>query len=86
MTDHSILSAGAPDLPFQGPARTITGLFDFVFVTAPKALKRAVLAHNLVVALDGLDDAQLAALGVSRENLAAYVAEKTGVLPKKAGN
>jgi hypothetical protein len=80
MTDHSILTPGFPDFPFKREAQLVTRIYKFIAVTAPSALAVAIEARNLVDALNGLNDNQLAGLGIERTGIAAYAATKTGLL------
>ena len=80
MTDHSILTPGFPDFPFKGEARLVSRIYNFIAVTVPSALAVAIQARNLVDALNGLNDNQLAGLGIERTEIAVYAATKTGIL------
>ena len=70
MTDHSILSPGLPELPFEREARLITRVITFLGTKAPKALGNAIAAHDIYQTVDGLNDEQLAALGIARDQAA----------------
>lgn len=80
MTDHSILTPGLPELPFQEEARLITRIISFFGTKAPQTLATAVAARNLFEAVSGLDDEQIAELGIDRTGIARYAAEKSGVI------
>ncbi|MDX1483545.1 MAG: hypothetical protein R3229_03590 [Alphaproteobacteria bacterium] len=80
MTDHSILKPELPDLPFQEEARLLTKIINFFGTVAPTALAQAIEARNLFEALDNLNDAQLAALGVERSEIGVLVLEKSGLI------
>ena len=79
MTDHSILTPGLPELPFQEEARLISRIINFFGTKAPRALGTAIATRNLYVAMSGLDNQQIAALGIDRSGIPAYAAEKTGL-------
>ena len=79
MTDHSILIAALPELPFQEEARLISRIITFFGTKAPRTLGTAIAARNLYEAVSEFNDAQIAALGIDRTGIAAYAAEKTGL-------
>ena len=80
MTDHSILTPGLPELPFQEEARLISRVITFFGTKAPEALSTAIAARNLYETISGLNDEQIATLGIDRTGIAAYAAEKTGLI------
>lgn len=80
MTDHSILTPGLPELPFREEARLVTRIIAFFGTQAPKALRSAIAARNLYETVSGLNDNQIAALGIDRPGIAAYAAEKSGLI------
>lgn len=84
MTDHSILTPGLtpglPELPFQQEARLITRVITLFGTKVPKALRSAIAARNIYEAMSGLNDEQLAALGIERTGIPAFAAKKAGLL------
>lgn len=80
MTDHSILTPGLPKLPFEEEARLISRVIAFFGTKRPRVLGSAIAARNLFEAVSSLDDGQIAALGIDRAGIAAFTAEKTGII------
>ncbi len=80
MTDHSILTPALPELPFQAEARLITRVLNFFGTTVPQVIGRAIATRDIFEAVSRLDDAQLSDLGLDRTAIAAYAAEKSGLL------
>ncbi|MCZ6813530.1 MAG: hypothetical protein O7F14_05705 [Alphaproteobacteria bacterium] len=46
----------------------------------PKALRSAIAARDIYEAMSGLNDEQLAALGIERTGIPALAAKKSGLL------
>ena len=80
MTDHSILTPGLPELPFHDEARLITRVLNFFGTTLPQVIRSAIATRDIYEAMSRLDDEQLSALGIDRTTIAAYAAEKSGLL------
>jgi hypothetical protein len=64
------------DRPFDPYPRVIT----FFGTKAPEALSTAIAARNLYETISGLNDEQIATLGIDRTGIAAYAAVKTGLI------
>ncbi len=84
MTDHSILTPGLtpglPELPFQEEARLITRVITFFGTKVPMAFRSAIAVRDIYEAMSGLNDEQLAALGIERTGIPAFAAKKAGLL------
>jgi len=79
VTDHSTLTYGLPELPFQTEARLITRIIKFFSTKAPRIIGTAIAAKNLYETVNNLNDEQIATLGIDRAGIAAYTIEKTGL-------
>ncbi|HEX9808875.1 MAG TPA: hypothetical protein VGC25_04640 [Alphaproteobacteria bacterium] len=83
MTDHSILTHGIADLPFQREARAVTR-FLAALAGFPRAVAQAFRAQAIIEELVLLDAPQLAALGIDRMGVTRYAAIKAGILADEA--
>ena len=80
MTDHSILTPGLPELPFQKEARLVTRVLYFFGTKAPQVLRSAIATRDIYETVSRFNEKQLSALGIHRTGIAAYAAEKSGLL------
>ena len=84
MTDHSIIGVDQTNLPFANAAKWLSDVFTFVTATAPAAFSAGLDSQRLYAKLSALDDSALSALGIERNEIAAYVADQNPVISPKA--
>ncbi len=82
MTDHSILSQSAADLPYSKEARIVSNTLKFLTQSLPRLLSQAFACSRHCEALDALDDARLAEMGLKRSEIAAHVAREAGLIAR----
>jgi hypothetical protein len=80
MTDHSILAPGIADLPFRKETELLSRFIKFFSAPKPNTLAYAIYARDLFATLEPLNDSQLSNLGIDRQGIAVYAAQKAGIL------
>jgi hypothetical protein len=76
MTDHSILRPSLPDMPLQAEARLLSNILAGLFIRLPKAFAQALNAQRIYDGLNSMDNSELVALGIKRDEIARYTFEQ----------